>query len=149
MIAVLSEDAPNLIKKFDALRERIERIPREMAETMTNWERDWNRQRPGTYESGPDSVTTVVWEKGKARRAGKALARGIAYGVRAHLKSRRTGTFQWSAHSRVIRMKRARTVRGVPARRRAMITRPVLRPELMDQLQDSMRELVERSVVWR
>jgi hypothetical protein len=143
----------DIIKKFDDLSERISDMPEQMNQELSNWERDdMNRRESDVGFAGPLSVLTHIFARGREQIEARRLGRRRAViQVSGHFKQRRRGrtadygigSFWWRQHRR----RGAQPGRG----QRYIIAsrRPIVRPELMDQLQTRMRDLMERAFVWR
>jgi hypothetical protein len=147
MLSILPDEHQliDIIKKFDGLTERISDMPEQMNDEFNAWERDdMNRRRPEASRAGPLSVLTHIFASGREQIERKRLGRRrVQIQVSGHHKSRATGSFWWRQHRR----RGARPGRG----QRYIIAsrRPVVRPELLDQLVTRMRDLMDRAFVWR
>lgn len=140
------EQLVGIIRGFDGLQERINRIPSQMDEQLDYWQRDdLNRAQPQSLWADAQSLMTQIFARGRSREewaARRARGRQVHI-ISAHYKARRTGNFFWSEHRRRgQRLARARQYA-------ATSSRPVVRYEAMDRLTARMRALMEAAFIWQ
>jgi hypothetical protein len=129
----VSIDVDALTEKLAAELEALKAFVPEMAEELTDWQReDMHRQYPNTQED-QDSVSTDIWPR--SRLSDEAKARE-------------------AAKRRTYFMRRQRSIRNVGPRQptaghyRYRSQRQILRDVLFDQLEDRMDALMIEKLGW-
>jgi hypothetical protein len=129
----ISIDVDALTEKLIAELNALNAFASEMADELTEWQReDMHRQYPNTEET-QDSASTNIWPRSRLSDQEKARA---------------------AAKRKAYFMRRTRSVRNVGPRlsayrgRRFPSGRPILRDVLFDQLEDRMDTLMVEKLGW-
>jgi hypothetical protein len=119
MAFTIEVDADAMLKQLDSLTENVKNLETETSVTFFNWQAEDMHRHYPKIEGSGLSVSTVIYPRSRLRKV-KNLAGG---------KSTR---------------RRARVAAG-----RSSSHRPILRPELFDQLKTRMIEMVKEAFKWR
>lgn len=114
----VSVDADEVLKKFDELQERVTGLERQLPNTFMDWQREDMNRKFPKVEGGDNTFWTRIFPRGRLQRRAKGGG-GRATRRRVRAAARRPG-----AH------------------------RPILRPELFDQLRVRMVAMCEAALKW-
>ena len=114
-------DADKMLQQFDALTKNIAGLEQETSTTFFNWQaEDMNRKFPKVEGSGL-SVSTTIYPRSRLRKA-KNLTGGKSARKRSVIAAGRPGP--------------------------GGSKRPILRPELFDQLKQRMIDMIKEACAW-
>ena len=115
-------DADKTLQQFDALTKNIADLETQMPATFTDWQReDMHRKFPKVDGSG-ESISTTIYPRSQLRRT-KNLTGGQSVRRRSAIAAGRPGP--GGSH------------------------RPILRPELFDQLCKRMLDMLKEACTWQ
>jgi hypothetical protein len=118
-VPFINVDDEAVLKQLGELQDNVLRLPQKMPETFVDWQRDdMNRKFPNV-EGGGFSISTMIYPRSRLTR----LRKGKTGGKQAR--------------------RRARVAAGRPGAKR-----PILRPELFDQLRQRMVDMLKEICVW-
>jgi hypothetical protein len=113
-------ESEKLLQQFGDMQKRVVDLDQELPQVFLDWQReDMNRKYPKVDQQSFLSVTTLIYPRSRLKRARKESGG----------KSTR---------------KRARIAAGRPGAKR-----PILRPELVEQLFKRMVEMCKEAIQWR
>lgn len=113
-------ESEKLLQQFDDMQKRVTGLEQELPQVFLEWQReDMNRKFPKINEQSGLSVTTYIYPRSRLKRIKK------------------------SSSGKETR-KRARVAAG-----RAGAKRPILRPELVEQLFERMTEMCKEAIEWQ
>ena len=114
-------DADKALQQFDELTKNLAALPDEMSTTFTAWQsEDMHRHFPKVDGSG-ESISTMIYPRSQLRRT-KNLTGGNATRRRSIIAARRAGAGQH---------------------------KPILRPELFEQLCRRMADMLKEAAKWQ
>ena len=113
-------EADATLKQFDELTKNIADLEQELPQTFTAWQRDDMHRKYPTVEGDGLSVSTTIFPRSRLRRE-KPGGKSI----------------------------RRRSIIGAGRPQPGGTHRPILRPELFDQLKERMVEMIKKAATWQ
>jgi hypothetical protein len=112
-------DADAVLRQFDKLQFNVTNLEQETTPTFTDWQREDMHRHFPKVEGSGLSVSTTIYPRSRLPRK-KNLAGGASTRRRSLIAAQRPGSH-----------------------------RPILRPELFEQLKQRMIEMCEKAMTWQ